>query len=201
MKIIGISGISGSGKSRLTRAIKDAFGDSMEIIHQDNYYRDQSDISFEERVKTNYDEPQSIEFDLMFKDVVNITKGNAIDIPIYDFSQHTRSEQTEKKQPKPFLLVEGTMIYAYPELKNHIDLKIYVDTPMDIAIVRRITRDIEERSRRASEIQDQYFKTVRKGMYQYTISQKDQADLIISGEKDVLDHLDFISTIIKMKKN
>ena len=110
------------------------------------------------------------------------------------------SDIVHKYAPE-FLLVEGTMIYAYPELKDHIDLKIYVDTPMDIAIVRRITRDIEERERRASEIQSQYFKTVRKGMYQYTISQKDQADLIISGEKDVLDHLDFVSTIIKMKKN
>lgn len=201
MKIIGISGISGSGKSRLTNAIKEAFGDSMVIIHQDNYYKDQSDISFDERVKTNYDEPESIEFDLMFKDVVRILKGNTIQIPIYNFSEHTRSEETEEKQPKEFLLVEGTMIYAYPELKDHIDLKIYVDTPMDIAIVRRITRDIEERERKASEIQSQYFKTVRKGMYQYTISQKDQADLIISGEKDVLDHMDFVSTIIKMKKN
>jgi len=201
VKIIGISGISGSGKSRLTKAVKDTFGNEMVIIHQDNYYKDQSSMSFEDRVKTNYDEPESIEFDLMFKDVISLLKGNKVDIPNYDFANHTRSTSTTTKIPEKYLLVEGTMIYAYPELKDHIDLKIYVDTPMDIAIVRRITRDIEERDRRASDIQAQYFGTVRKGMYQYTISQKDQADLIISGEKDVLDHLDFVSTIIKMKKN
>lgn len=201
MKIIGISGISGSGKSRLTTAIKESFGNDMVIIHQDNYYRDQSNIGFDERVKTNYDEPESIEFDLMFKDVITLVKGQTVEIPNYDFANHTRSNEKTEKKPEKYVLVEGTMIYAYPELKNHIDLKIYVDTPMDIAIVRRITRDIEERDRKASDIQKQYFGTVRKGMYQYTISQKDEADLIISGEKDVLDHLDFVSTIIKMEKN
>ncbi len=201
MKIIGISGISGSGKSRLTDQVALALGEDALILHQDNFYRDQTDVPFENRVSVNYDEPQSIEFDLLFENVKRLQKNENVKIPIYDFGKHTRSDKQLALKPTKYLIVEGTMIYAHKALNDLIDLKLYVDTPMDIAIVRRMTRDIDERDRSAKDIQAQYFNTVRKGMYKYTIAHKDEADIIISGEKDVLSHLDFITKCIKIENN
>jgi uridine kinase len=188
VKIIGISGVSGSGKSRLTQAIKEHFGDDMIVIHQDDFYCDQSHLPFSEREKTNYDEPQSIDFSCLEKTVKNLSEGNEIEIPQYNFAEHTRFEQKKRISPKTFVLVEGTMIFSQKSITDLLDLSFYVDTPLDIAIVRRMTRDIKERERTADSIQDQYFSTVRQGMIDFCISYKNKANHSVSGEKDVLDY-------------
>jgi uridine kinase len=198
LKVIGISGISGSGKSRLTNSLAKHYGGRILVIHQDNFYHDQSDKIFEKRITTNYDEPDAIEFSLFTSKVKEIINGKETEIPIYDFAKHTRSEKKVVVKPTDILLLEGTMIFTQKDLTDLMDIKVFVHTPMDIAIVRRITRDIEERDRTASDIRDQYFKTVRKGMYQYSISYKGEADFIVSGEKDVLDYKDFVCSIIEM---
>ena len=197
MKIIGISGVSGSGKSRLSKALAAHFGSDLELIHQDHFYHDQSEIAFEERLKTNYDEPQSIDFKELEEKLSKLKAKERIDIPQYNFAEHSRFPEQKSIEPKPYILVEGTMIFESEKLKNLFDLSFYVDTDLDIAISRRIARDVEERGRTVKDILAQYLATVRPGMLEYTIKNKEKADFIFSGNQDIMDHIEEIRNLIE----
>ncbi|MGB0427876.1 MAG: uridine kinase [Flavobacteriales bacterium] len=197
MKIIGISGVSGSGKSRLCKALAEYFGSDLELIHQDHFYNDQSEIAFKERLKTNYDEPQSVDFQELESKISKLSTGKPITIPQYNFAEHSRSSVQKSIEPKPYILVEGTMIFESEKLNTLFDVSIYVDTDLDIAISRRIARDVEERGRTVKDILAQYLATVRPGMLKYTIKNKEKSDFLFSGNQDIMNHLNKIIKLIE----
>lgn len=175
--IIGIAGGSGSGKSTFTNRLRQYFGDDVAVIYHDNYYRRQDGIPFEQRVKVNYDHPDSLETDLLVEHLKELKAGKTIECPVYDYSQHNRSSEIIKIEPRPIILVEGILLLA------------------DERILRRIVRDVEERGRDLKGIITQYLTTVKPMHYMYVEPTRALADIVInSGKNDVAFDL-FVSKI------
>ncbi|MDN6163715.1 MAG: uridine kinase, partial [Tetragenococcus halophilus] len=146
--IIGVTGGSGSGKTSVSHAILNHFPNhSIMMLEHDSYYKDQSGLPFEERLKTNYDHPFAFDTDLFIEHLHKLLNYEAVEKPVYDYVAHTRSEQVEIQEPKEVIILEGILILADERLRNMMDIKVYVDTDDDIRIIRRIKRDIEERGR------------------------------------------------------
>ena len=145
--IIGIAGGTGSGKSTFTNRLKKEFKDDVAVIYHDNYYRDQSHMTFEERVKTNYDHPDSIETDLLIEHIRDLKEGKTIQCPVYDYSEHNRSNKVTTVEPKKVILLEGILVLADERLRDLIDIKVYVEADADERILRRAMRDMKERGR------------------------------------------------------
>lgn len=184
--IIGIAGGTGSGKSTFTNRLKKEFGEDVAVVYHDNYYRRQDDIPFEERKKVNYDHPDSLETDLMVEHLKMLKNGEAVDCPVYDYSQHNRSDQFLHIEPKRIILVEGILLLADPRVRDLIDIKIFVEADADERILRRIVRDVKERGRDLDNIVYQYLTTVKPMHYMYVEPTKATADIIInSGMNDV----------------
>jgi uridine kinase (EC 2.7.1.48) len=178
--IIGIAGGSGSGKTTLASSILEAIGeDRIALLPHDAYYRDQSYKTFEERLSVNYDHPDSLETELLIKHIQSLQRGEAVDMPVYDFKQHTRASTTVHIQPKPIILVEGILIFVEPKLRNQCSMKLYVDTDQDICFIRRLLRDVTERGRTVESVIDQYLKTVRPSFIEFVEPTKRFADVII----------------------
>ena len=183
--MIGIAGGSGSGKSTFTNRLKEAFGDRMAVIYHDNYYRDQTDLSLEERDRTNYDHPDALETDLLLEHLKALKAGRAIECPVYDFSVHNRSDRVERIEPRPLILVEGILVLEDVRLLDLFDLKIFVDADADERILRRILRDVKTRGRDLEGIIHQYLTTVKPMHYHYVEPSRSCADLILnSGMND-----------------
>ena len=183
---IGIAGGTGSGKSTFTNRLKDYFKDETAVVYHDNYYRRQDEVSFEDRKKVNYDHPDSLETDLMLKHLKLLKNGQAVDCPVYDYSQHNRSNKTIRIEPKKIILVEGILLLADPRIRELLDIKIYVEADADERILRRIVRDVKERGRDLDNIVDQYLTTVKPMHYLYVEPTRALADLVInSGMNDV----------------
>ena len=184
--IIGIAGGTGSGKSTFTNRLKNEFGDQVSIVYHDNYYRQQDNIPFEERKKVNYDHPDALETDLLIEHLKMLKAGQAIDCPVYDYSQHNRSKETVHIEPRKIILVEGILLLADPRVRDLIDIKIFVEADADERILRRIVRDVKERGRDLDNIVQQYLTTVKPMHYLYVEPTKARADIIInSGKNDV----------------
>lgn len=178
--IIGIAGGSGSGKTSVTSEImKDLDGYSVALIEQDYYYKDQSHMSFEDRLKTNYDHPFAFDNERLVNDLKNLKEGNVIEVPTYDYSNHTRSDKTIRFEPKDVIILEGIFALENEELRDLMDVKIYVDTDADLRILRRLTRDIKERGRTMDSVIDQYLSVVRPMHIQFIEPTKKYADIII----------------------
>lgn len=178
--ILGIAGGTGSGKTTIAEKIFKHFNDQAVYIPHDRYYKDQSAKTMEERVKTNYDHPDALETDLFITHLQELQKGNDVEIPEYDFTKHTRKPAvTAKISPAPLILIEGILIFDSPLLRDLIDLKIYVDVPSDIRILRRAKRDIEERGRTLDSVYDQYVATARPMHEKFVEPTKEYADIII----------------------
>ena len=178
--IIGICGGTGSGKSTVARAIFESLPESnISILEQDAYYKDQTHLVMEDRVKTNYDHPLAFDTDLLINHIKTLADGNAIAKPIYDFSQHTRSVETVRVESRDIIIIEGIMIFEDKRLRDIMDIKIFVDTDADIRIIRRITRDIRERGRTLESVIGQYLSTVKPAHEQFIEPTKKFADLII----------------------
>jgi len=178
--IIGISGGTGSGKTRFTKELISKFkNDSLIYISQDSYYKDLSNISYEERCSTNFDSPESIDFSNLLKDIKNLIKFQITNIPIYNFKRHLRMKECNKIEPKPIIIIEGIFCLYKPEIRKLIDIKIFVDTPADIRILRRAKRDINKRERTIESIVDQYLTTVRPMHEKYVEPTKSYADIIV----------------------
>lgn len=178
--LIGITGGTGSGKSTVANAIYNSFGEkSICMISQDSYYKDQSHLSFEERVKTNYDHPMAFDTDLLIRHLKDLIHGKSVEMPIYDFTIHNRTKETRVVEPRDIIIVEGILVLEDKRLRDLLDIKIYVDTDADIRILRRLVRDIEERGRSVSSVVDQYLSVVRPMHMQFTEPSKRYADLII----------------------
>ncbi|MBF0719491.1 uridine kinase [Staphylococcus sciuri] len=178
--IIGIAGGSGSGKTSVTSEImKNLDGYSVALIEQDYYYKDQSHMSFEDRLKTNYDHPFAFDNERLRQDLTRIKDGHAIEVPTYDYSNHTRSDKTIRFEPKDVIILEGIFALENEDLRNLMDVKIYVDTDADLRIIRRLTRDIKERGRTMESVIDQYLSVVRPMHIQFIEPTKKYADIII----------------------
>ena len=186
--IIGVTGGSGSGKTSVSRAIFDSLnGHSLLMIQEDSYYKNQDDISFDERVKVNYDHPNAFDTDLLIEQLGDLLEWKAIDIPVYDYVQHTRSKKTVHVEPKEVIIVEGILVLNDPRLRDLMDIKLFVDTDDDIRIIRRIQRDLEERGRSLQSVIDQYLSTVKPMYHQFIEPTKRYADIIVpeGGENQV----------------
>ena len=181
--IIGIAGGSGSGKSTFTNRVKKHFGDDVVVIYHDNYYRRQDGIPFEKRVKVNYDHPDSLETDLLVEHLKQLKAGKTIECPVYDYSQHNRSDEIIKIEPRPVILVEGILLLADPRIRDLLDIKVYVEADADERILRRISRDVEERGRDMKGIINQYLTTVKPMHYLYVEPMKNRADIFSNARK------------------
>ncbi|MFV0254905.1 MAG: uridine kinase [Erysipelotrichaceae bacterium] len=179
--IIGIAGGSASGKSALAKRIYKAFEDdkTLRIIKLDDYYNDQSDISFNERCLTNYDHPFAFDWQLMNTQINTLIEGKEILKPTYDYANHNRSDNYETIKPADVLLIEGLFVLENKELRDKCDIKVYVDTPADIRFIRRLKRDVNERGRSLESIIGQYLDTVRLMHEQFIETSKKYADIII----------------------
>ncbi len=177
--IIGIAGGTGSGKTTLTRRLKQRFGSAVSVISHDNYYKRHDELSYEQRCRLNYDHPDAFETDLLVEHLAALRRGEAIDCPVYDFTRHNRSDETLHIAPSPVILVEGILIFAEPKLRDLMDIKIFVDTDADVRILRRVVRDVKKRGRSLESIVSQYLATVKPMHEQFVEPSKRYADLIV----------------------
>ena len=182
--IIGIAGGSGSGKSTFAQRIKEAFPDQVSLISCDNYYLPHDDLTLEERANLNYDAPYALEFDLMVSHLEALRRGQAVQCPVYDFTQHTRSDAVTEIQPRPIILIDGILIFHDPAMRACMDLKIYVETDADERILRRARRDMRERGRDLDSVIQQYLATVKPMHNAYVEPTKVYADIILNGGKN-----------------
>ena len=177
--VIGIAGGTGSGKTTLMKRLVERFGSDVTVLSHDNYYRRRDEMPFEERCKLNYDEPAALETDLMALHLDALRHGQAIDCPVYDFSQHNRSNDTVRIEPKPVIIVEGILIFENKPLRDLMDIKIFVDTDADIRLCRRIRRDVRERGRTLESVIEQYQTTVKPMHEKYVEPSKRHAHLVV----------------------
>lgn len=193
--IIGVTGGSGGGKTSVSKAILSHFPDEkIAMIEHDSYYKDQSHLTFEQRIKTNYDHPFAFDTDLMIEHLKSLIKGEAVDIPIYDYTQHTRSDRTYRQLPQDVFIVEGILVLEDKRLRDLMDIKLFVDTDDDIRIIRRIKRDMEERGRSLDSIITQYQSVVKPMYHQFIEPTKRYADIVIPEGVSNLVAIDLITT-------
>ena len=184
--IIGIAGGSGSGKSTFTNRLKNFFGENITVIYHDNYYRANDKLSMEERRKINYDHPQALETDLLVKHLEKLKAGKSIKCPVYDFTQHNRSDKTITIHPSRVIVVEGILIFQDERLRDAFDIKIFVEADADERILRRVVRDMDERGRELQDIIEHYLATVKPMHYLYVEPTRNVADIVLnSGLNDV----------------
>lgn len=178
--LIGITGGTGSGKSTVANKIYESFSEEcIAMIEQDSYYKDQSHLTFEERIKTNYDHPDAFDTPLLVEHLKELLNGQSIHKPIYDFKEHTRKKEIVEVEPREIIIVEGILILQEPAIRELLDIKIYVDTDDDVRIIRRILRDINERGRTVESVIEQYLQVVKPMHIQFTEPTKRYADIII----------------------
>lgn len=180
MLILGIAGGSGSGKTTVAENVARALPESqVAILEHDAYYRDRTDLTYEERCELNYDHPDSLETELLVEHLKALKRGEPIDVPIYDFKTHTRKAESRRVTPRPVVIVEGILVFVDPRLRELLEIKIFVDTDADIRAFRRIRRDIEKRGRSFSSVREQYYRTVRPMHLEFVEPSKRWANIII----------------------
>ena len=177
--VIGIAGGTGSGKTTLMKNIIGRFGDVVTVLSHDNYYRRHDELTYEERCKINYDEPAALETDLMAYHLDLLRRGESIECPVYDFSQHNRSNETITVVPKSVIIVEGILIFENEPLRDLMDIKIFVDTDADVRLCRRIKRDVNKRGRTLESVLTQYPGTVKPMHEKYVEPSKRFADIVV----------------------
>lgn len=186
--IIGVAGGSGSGKTTVANNLVKAFkAEDAVLVEQDAYYRELLNMSIEEKAKVNFDHPDSIEFELLRKHLEMLKEGKSIDRPIYDFTTHSRKEGAVRINSSKIIIVEGILIFAVPEIRELLDVKIFVDTDADEMVLRRIERDMNERGRSFESVKNQYLTTVKPMFLEFCEPSKRYADVIIprGGENKV----------------
>jgi len=178
--VIGIAGGTGSGKTTVANVIVERIGaDLIAYLPHDAYYKDLSDLPENQRIQINFDHPDSLDTDLLYKHIKLLKNNQPINLPVYDFKTHSRTEQTQRIAPQPVILVEGILIFIEAELRKLFDIKIFVDTDPDIRFIRRLQRDITERDRTTESVIRQYLTTVRPMHLEFVEPSKRYADVII----------------------
>ncbi len=200
--LIGIAGASGSGKTFVANSIIESLGSDKAVISQeDSYYKDLSDIPYEERTRKNFDHPDAFDYDLLTKHLFQLLNGEAVSHPIYDYKLHTRSKETKTVGPGVLIILEGILILNNARLRELMDYRVFIDTAMDICFVRRLKRDIEERGRTEDSVTRQYTETVQPMYLQFIAPSKQYADILISGEGRNSDAVDILTTKINALLN
>ncbi len=177
--VVGIAGGSASGKTTVVNKVKEFFGDNITVIGHDNYYKAHDDMTYEERTHLNYDHPNAFDTERMIEDVKKLKEGRTVEIPIYDYSVHNRSDRTQTVTPQRVVVLEGILLLYDAALRDLMDVKIFVDAPADERLVRRIKRDMAERERSLQSVLSQYQDTVRPMHEQFVEPTKAYADVII----------------------
>ena len=177
--IIGVAGGSASGKTTVANRLKEEFAESVALLNHDCYYKAHDEMPFEERCKLNYDHPTAFDTERLIQDILQLKSGNVIERPVYDYSIHNRAKETVRVEPARVIIVEGFLIYENVELRDLMDIKIFVDTDADERIIRRILRDVKERGRSLDSVIDQYTETVKPMHEQFVEPTKKYADVII----------------------
>jgi uridine kinase len=177
---IGVAGGSGSGKTTVVRALMEAVGPgNAAFLPHDAYYRDYSHLSLEDRTSVNWDHPDSLQTELMVGHLASLVSRQPVEIPVYDFRTYTRLEETERLEPRPVIIVEGILILVERDLRDLLDIKVFVDTDSDLRFIRRLQRDVSERARSVNSVVEQYMRTVRPMHLDFVEPSKRYADLII----------------------
>eukprot|EP00301_Raphidiophrys_heterophryoidea_P026645 c9247_g1_i1.p1 GENE.c9247_g1_i1~~c9247_g1_i1.p1 ORF type:complete len:271 (+),score=66.53 c9247_g1_i1:80-814(+) len=177
---VGVAGGTGSGKTTLVSELEKALGvGKICVLSHDQYYKDISHLPLEEREKTNFDHPHSLDTALLVEHIRALKQGKAVQVPTYDFTTHSRNKTTSTVEPRPIIIVEGILVFAEPELVHEMQIRIFVDTDSDIRLVRRIARDAVQRGRSLQSVLDQYLNTVRVMHLQFVEPSKRHADIII----------------------
>ncbi len=186
--LLGIAGGTGSGKTTLADKLIDSFGDDeVSVLRHDNYYKRHDEMDYEERSKLNYDHPDAFDTELLCEHIKMLKEGRSIEMPVYDYTVHNRSDKTIVVNPAPVILLEGILIFAEESLCELMDIKVFVDTDADVRILRRIIRDVKERERSLDSVIDQYLTTVKPMHEQFVEPSKRRADIIIpEGGKNVV---------------
>lgn len=178
--LIGIAGGTGSGKTTLANKLIDSFGDDeVSVLRHDNYYKRHDEMDYEERSRLNYDHPDAFDTELLCEHIKALKAGEAVSMPVYDYSQHNRSEESILVKPAPVIVLEGILIFAEPKLCELMDIKVFVDTDADVRILRRIVRDVKNRGRSLDSVICQYLTTVKPMHEQFVEPSKRRADIII----------------------
>lgn len=182
--IVGMAGGTASGETTITRRIAQELGNAVTVISHDSYYRAHHELSYEERTKLNYDHPDSYETELLVEHLQDLRNGWVVEVPVYDFPSYDRTDKVELVAPSPVIIVEGILIFAHAELRELMDLKVFADCDADVRILRRITRDVQERGRSLETVAAQYLTTVKPMHERYVEPYKSCADVIIPTDKD-----------------
>ena len=177
--VIGIAGGTGSGKTTLTKKLKERFGPDVSVIYHDNYYKRHEGMTYEERSKLNYDHPDAFDTDRLVRDLITLRSGESIQCPVYDYTVHNRSDKTVEVKPTRVVIVEGILIFENKPLRDLMDIKIFVDTDADVRILRSILRDVKERERTLDSVVDQYLTTVKPMHEAFVEPSKKYADVIV----------------------
>ena len=199
---IGICGGTGSGKTTIARAIVDAVGaERVVLVEQDSYYRNLSDMPLDERHQANFDHPDSIDSDMLVNHLIRLKQGLAVEMPLYDFVTHTRSDQIIIIHPRPVVIIEGILIFAEPRVLDLLDVRVFVDTPDDIRLMRRLERDINERGRTFERTLEQYRRTIRPMHFEFVEPSKRHADIIIPEGAQTGVSVEFLCSLVREKLN
>ena len=200
MLILGIAGGTGSGKTTVVNQIVNELQEAdVTVISQDSYYNATDNLSYDERTKINFDHPRAIDFDLLTTHLKKLKKGEIIHQPIYSFASHNRTKDTIKTHPSKVLIVEGILIFTNKELRDMLDIKIYVHADSDERLIRRLRRDIKERSRDLDEVLQRYQETLKPMHEQFIEPSKMYADIIIPNDRHNTVAIDIVRTIISEK--
>lgn len=200
MLILGIGGGTGSGKTTVVHQIVEQLpADEVCVISQDSYYNDTSDLPYEERVKINFDHPNSIDFKLLVQHLEELKKGNSFEQPVYSFKEHNRTKATVTTHPKKVIIVEGILILTHPEIRKLFDIKIFVHADSDERLIRRLKRDIAERGRDLDEVLNRYQTTLKPMHMQFIEPTKEFADIIIPNNRYNTVAVDVIRKIVQQK--
>ncbi|PYT00049.1 MAG: uridine kinase [Acidobacteria bacterium] len=198
--IIGICGGTGSGKTTIARKIVEAVGRAnVVLVEQDSYYRNLADMPLDERHQANFDHPDSIDSDMLVNHLIRLKQGLSIEMPLYDFVTHTRSEEIEVIDPKPVVIVEGILIFAEPRVLDLLDVRVFVDTPDDVRLMRRLRRDINERGRTFERTLEQYERTIRPMHFEFVEPSKRHADIIIPEGSNTGVTVEFLCSMVREK--
>lgn len=197
MLVIGIAGGTGCGKTTVVnQIINELPTDEVTVISQDSYYKDLTHLSYSERIKVNFDHPNSIDFDLLKEHLLALKEGKPIQQPIYSFVEHNRTNETVETKPTKVIIIEGILIFSHPDIRSLFDIKIYVHADSDERLIRRIKRDTNERGRDVNEVLQRYQNTLKPMHLQFIEPAKEFADIIIPNNKRNAVAIEIVKTII-----